>query len=165
MGQKLRRVYRERGKFSYAVHVTRKAEKDAQFWKAMDALIDAAVETWEAAERNTMTIENDVKCPSSAKDALELWDHGERLAAFTVESDGATQSQLYDAAFEMIRAGMEKRPLRSGLNRVSYLSMLTKREIDVAHSIAHVAMLKGWASMVQQHVADGHIERLTVKKP
>jgi hypothetical protein len=42
--------------------------------------------------------------PRDAKEALELWDKGESIAAFEVESNGAPQSQLYAFAFELIRA-------------------------------------------------------------
>jgi hypothetical protein len=105
--------------------------------------------------------------PRDAKETVELWDKGEAIAAFEVESEGATQLEIYSAAMEMIRNGRVVAGTPEGLQRVrgDLRTRLTKRELDVAHSIAHVALLKGWAAMVAQHLAGGKIRAITITKP
>jgi hypothetical protein len=110
-----------------------------------------------------------------AKEALELWDKGEAIAAFEVETQRCTQQEIYTVAFEMIRGGRlvriggvdcpEIQRARGDLRQPdSIMAKISKRELDVAHSIAYVAMLKGWGEMVAQHLAGGHIKAITVKK-
>lgn len=96
--------------------------------------------------------------PITAKEALELWDSGVDIPAFAVESEGALQDAIYAMAFEMLRAELGEKG-----QGVGYI--LKPREFDAAKSIAHVAKLKGWAAMVQQHVAGGHIAAILVRKP
>ena len=81
--------------------------------------------------------------PITASDALKLWDAGELVPAFQVETKPERQAIVYAAAFELIR-GNEMAP--------SGECDLTDRERDVAASIAHVAITSGWAKMVSQHV-------------
>lgn len=106
--------------------------------------------------------------PRTAHEALELWDKGEAIAAFTVETEGATQEAIYAAAFELIRGGKlvkEQKVLQVYLQKQDPAkSTLTKRERDVAHSIAYVALLKGWGVMVAQHLAGGKIQPITVAR-
>jgi hypothetical protein len=106
--------------------------------------------------------------PRDAKEALELWDKGEAIAAFEVESEGTIQDEIYAAAFEMIRNGRVVGGQVGGIQRARgdlRSGKLSKRELDVAHSIAHVALLKGWAPMVAQHLASGHIKALVISRP
>ncbi len=94
--------------------------------------------------------------PRDAKEALELWDKGETIAAFEVETQRCTQQEIYAVAFEMIRGG-----------RMVRVAGVDQPEIQRARGdlpIAYVAMLKGWAAMVAQHLAGGHIKAITVKK-
>jgi hypothetical protein len=112
--------------------------------------------------------------PRDATEALELWDKGEPLGAFEVESEGATQLEIYSAAFELMRGGRVAivdgaRTTELQRARGDLRCGLTKRELDVAHSIAHVALLKGWSAMVAGHVAQpvhGHPCRaITITRP
>ncbi len=117
-------------------------------------------------EQNAPT---DAALPRDAAEALELWDKGEPIAAFEVESEGSTQQEIYAAAFYMIRNGNVAmvegvRTPQVQRARGDLRTKLTKRELDVAHSIAHVALLKGWAPMVAQHLASGHIKALVISK-
>jgi hypothetical protein len=112
---------------------------------------------------------NQVFVPRDAKEALELWDKGEPIAAFEVETERCTQAELYALAFEVIRgaendlAAVRKLALQA-VRTSPIAAKITPREIDTAHSIAHVAILKGWAAMVAQHLASGHIKSLTIQK-
>jgi hypothetical protein len=83
------------------------------------------------------------KTPKTAKEALDLWDAGEAVPAFQVESEGSDQEEIWGYAFEMIREPTREDVAPAGL---------TDRECDVAYSIAQVAKNKGWALMVAQHV-------------
>lgn len=85
--------------------------------------------------------------PITALEALEAWDAGQSLQAFQVEGHPERQSRIYAAAFEMIRGG-------ASLDRAAIQAEfgLSGRELDVAHSIAHVAQESGWAKMVSQHI-------------
>ena len=113
-----------------------------------------------------MTAANTGLLPKTAKEALELWDKGEPIHAFEVEHETATVEAIYAAAFELIRGG--RLNLRSTdaviLPKLTADSPLNKREREVAHSIAYVALLRGWAAMVEQHLADGHIRAMIVQK-
>jgi hypothetical protein len=93
--------------------------------------------------------------PLTAKDALALWDSGKPVPAFQVETLPERQTEVYAAAFEVIRKG-ESYDLAS--------TDLSDREIDVANSIAHVAKESGWAKMVSQHIHRDS-PAITVKKP
>lgn len=81
--------------------------------------------------------------PLTAQDALKLWDAGEPVPAFQVETTPERQHLVYNAAFEMIRRGEVFGREGTGLS---------EREWDVAHSISHVAQGSGWAKMVSQHI-------------
>lgn len=103
--------------------------------------------------------------PRDAKEALELWDKGEPLAAFEVESEGTHQNEIYAVAFELIRGvGIWRHPGGTSIDLPFVRTSLSKRELDAARSIAHVALLKGWAAMVAQHLASGHIRAIIVAK-
>jgi hypothetical protein len=113
--------------------------------------------------------------PRDAKEALELWEKGEEIAAFEVETQRCTQAEIYSLAFEMMRAGKVQQvgttggvtitiPTVEAVRNSMVAGKISKREIDTAHSIAYVALLKGWAPMVAQHLASGHIKAITVKK-
>ena len=65
------------------------------------------------------------------------------MPAFQIESAPERQTEVYAAAFEMIRSGEV-----FGREKTD----LSEREWDVAHSIAHVAEGSGWAKMVSQHI-------------
>jgi hypothetical protein len=92
--------------------------------------------------------------PSSAPEALALWDSGQPVPAFQVESEGSAQDDIYAFAFELIRA-QELEPAAG--------AALTERERNVGYSIALVAKQKGWAVMVQQHVGP-QIPAITIQK-
>jgi hypothetical protein len=93
--------------------------------------------------------------PLTAKDALALWDSGKAVPAFQVETAPERQTEVYAAAFEIIRS-----------NNEAYLHGrdLSEREQDVARSIAHVAKESGWAKMVSQHIHRDS-PAITVRKP
>jgi hypothetical protein len=93
--------------------------------------------------------------PLTAKDALALWDSGEAVPGFQVETAPERQTEVYAAAFEVIRQG-EKFDL--------YAEDLSDRERDIARSIAHVAKESGWAKMVSQHVHRDS-PAISVRKP
>lgn len=82
--------------------------------------------------------------PQTAADALKVWDAGQPLRAFQVETEGTPQEQIYDAAFFWIRAA---NPALDN-PRVANFSL---RERVAAHSIAFVALRVGWAQMVLAH--------------
>ena len=91
--------------------------------------------------------------PLTAKDALALWDAGEAVPAFQVETAPERQTIVYEAAFGLIAQGDKYD-----------LSSLSEREQDVARSISHVAKESGWAKMVSQHVHRDS-PAITVRKP
>lgn len=91
--------------------------------------------------------------PLTARDALALWDAGEPVPAFQVETLPERQQVVYAAAFEMIRKG-----------ELAEVGDLSERENDVARSIAHVAKESGWAKMVSQHIHRDS-PAITVRKP
>ncbi len=105
--------------------------------------------------------------PLTAKDALALWDAGEAVPGFQVETSPERQMQLYMMAFEMIRIaevvdGEPKIGLPMPMSPI--WGEITMREHDVAHSIAYVALKSGWAKMVSQHIHRDS-PAVTVKKP
>ena len=109
--------------------------------------------------------------PKTAEDALALWDAGEPVPAFHVESEGASQEAIYACAFELLRdfsvlAGNVAFGTLASSNFAADCAKhgLTDREVDAAHSIAYVAALKGWIAMIRQHVGT-HIQAISVTKP
>src|SRR5690242_8822531 len=103
----------------------------------------------------TMPGAGSANMPLTAKDALVLWDAGEAVPAFQVETAPERQTEVYGAAFELIRQG-DKYNLDG--------DDLSDREKDVARSIAHVAQESGWAKMVSQHIHRDS-PAITVHKP
>ena len=85
--------------------------------------------------------------PITAREALEAWDAGQSVQAFQVEGSPDRQNRIYEAAFEMIRkwGSFHRADIQGHFE-------LSDRELDVAHSIAHVAKESGWAKMVSQHI-------------
>jgi len=92
--------------------------------------------------------------PKTAAEALALWDSGEPVPAFQVESEGAEQEKIYALAFELLRG--KEMTSEAGVS-------LTERERAVAYSIAQVAKSKGWAVMVASHVGP-QIPAITIQK-
>jgi len=95
--------------------------------------------------------------PGTAADALAAWDAGKNLRAFRVTTEGASQEEIYTAAFDMIRDGNLPDSARD-------FEGLTIVEAQSAHSIAFVALRQGWATMVldQIHVRSPEI---SIRKP
>lgn len=85
--------------------------------------------------------------PQTAADALKVWDACQPLSAIQVESEGAEQEDIYDAAFFWIRKNNTE--LENPM-----LNSFTLRERVAAHSVAFVAMRVGWAQMVLGHRHD-----------
>jgi hypothetical protein len=79
--------------------------------------------------------------PHTWEKALEMWDAGEPVPAFQVESEGATQEQLWGAAFEELRG-------EGGVDT----SQFTEREAQVVDSIVQVAKTGSWPQMISRHV-------------
>ena len=92
--------------------------------------------------------------PRTAAAALELWDAGKPVPAFQVESEGASQEEIYGFAFEL---------LRDDTTVGDAPATLSDRERAIAYSIASVARSKGWAMMLKQHIGPG-IPALTIQK-
>lgn len=88
----------------------------------------------------------------NAEIALKAWDSGEPVAVFRVESEGATQEEIWGAAFESIRDGSYE------------LGNLSPRERDVVKSILFVSAAKGWASMIESHISPSS-PAVTITKP
>ena len=97
--------------------------------------------------------------PKTAADALDLWKAGEIVLAFRVESEGADQEDIYAQAFAIIEGTLAKQTLAE----IHRDPKLTDREHDVAASIATVALTRGWAVMVHQHVGVD-ISGITIQK-
>jgi hypothetical protein len=95
----------------------------------------------------------------TAEDALKLWDAGEPVPAFEVESEGASQQTLWGLAFDLIRAG------GTAMLGEEKTRDLTPRECDVVASIATVAKQKGWARMVASYVNAATSPAITIQKP
>jgi hypothetical protein len=99
--------------------------------------------------------------PVTAEDALALWDAGEPVPAIRVESEGASQGEIYTAAFECIRASIGNK----GTSKAAeLLARLTQREREAANSIHLVALKTGWAAMLRQHTHDA-IAKIQVQNP
>ncbi len=92
------------------------------------------------------------KMPNTWQEAVELWDAGKALFAFQVESEGATQEELWGLAFTALKDSAAK------------IEGVTDREVDVVKSIIHVAKLKLWPQMVSEHVHQKS-PALTIQKP
>ena len=82
--------------------------------------------------------------PRNAHHALEMWDAGDPVPAFQVETEGASQEDLWGAAFEAMR--------RPSTAEVQFDPKFTQREIDTIKSIVAVSQISGWAKMVASHV-------------
>jgi hypothetical protein len=91
--------------------------------------------------------------PHTWQKALEMWDAGEPVPAFQVESEGATQEQLWGAAFESLRRA-----------EIHLMKHFTEREADVVDSIVQVAKLMSWPQMISRHV-HASSPSLMIKKP
>lgn len=98
--------------------------------------------------------------PLTAADALELWDKGEPVPAIRVEAEAHTQDEIYAHVFAMLAAGEIPREI----DESDTSSGLTLRERQAAHSVAVVAVQKGWQAMLAQHDHPS-IAKLTVRKP
>lgn len=92
--------------------------------------------------------------PRTAPQALALWDAGEPVPAFQVESEANEQETIWGAAFDQL-AGRETPPPPE---------KFTARERDVIKSIVFVAKELGWAVMVSRHV-DVRSPAITIRKP
>lgn len=107
--------------------------------------------------------------PITAQDALELWDSGQPVPAIRVEAEANTQDAIYELVFEAIRRGFRVEDLAANADALRAgafipTSHLTKREIEAVHSVAIVALKKGWQAMLAQHDHPS-IAKLTVQKP
>jgi hypothetical protein len=98
--------------------------------------------------------------PNTATEALAAWDEGKMLRAVRVTTDGATQNEIYAAAFDMIRAGN----VVASARELPEHKTLTLREHQSAHSIAFVAMREGFSVMVNGHISAKSPE-ISVRKP
>jgi len=92
--------------------------------------------------------------PHTWQKALEMWDAGDPVPAFQVESEGATQEQLWGEAFHCLKAE----------TTAMFREGFTKREIDVVNSIVHVAKIVSWPQMISSHV-DAKSPGLMIRKP
>lgn len=102
--------------------------------------------------------------PVTAKDALKMWDAGEPIPAFQVESVGSSQSEIYGAAFDWIRYEELDVHAKEIDGAPDSVKRLPRREQEVAHSIAFVALKNGWAKMVTSHIHQVS-PAITVQKP
>jgi hypothetical protein len=96
--------------------------------------------------------------PVTAADALKLWDAGEPIGAFLVEATADRQTEIYAAAFDLLRNAFD--PQSEGHDH----SHLSDRDREVAQSIAHVAAVRGWARMVSDHT-HAKSPAITLAKP
>lgn len=85
---------------------------------------------------------------------LSLWDAGEIVSAFQVESDNNEQETIWGAAIDRL-AGRQSPPPPEPF---------TKRERDVIDSIVFVATTIGWRKMVSQHVHE-RSPAIQIRKP
>lgn len=99
----------------------------------------------------------------TAKDALQLWDDGQPVAAFQVETTPDRQAHVYGAAFELLR-GMVGGEMPDWDCLEATHGDLSPREREVAKSIAVVANKMGWAKMVAQHI-HSHSPATFITKP
>lgn len=87
--------------------------------------------------------------PRTSVEALELWDRGEALSVFHVESEGASQEELWGAAFELIR----KSPVDNLTQAIAAAApKLSERERAVVESIVHTDKIQGWSRMIAMHI-------------
>jgi hypothetical protein len=99
-----------------------------------------------------------VTLPRTAADALKMWDAGEPVPAFRVESEGASQQDIWAFAFDLMRLG--RRAVNEGARSVN----LNGREEQIAWEIFRSAAGHGFAGMVQTNLhGDGH--PIFVQKP
>jgi hypothetical protein len=109
--------------------------------------------------------------PHTWQKALEMWDAGEMVPAFQVESEGATQEQLWGAAFNVLRSGWNRTgPLTHPVDQEwmeavgSDGAKFTDREHDVVDSIVYGTSALSWPQMISRHV-HGSSPALTIRKP
>src|SRR5258708_38897729 len=115
-------------------------------------------------EQNAPT---DAALPRDAAEALELWDKGEPIAAFEVESEGSTQQEIYAAAFYMIRNGNvamvegvrtpQVQRARGGLR-----TNRTTSKLDGAHEHAPPPPHKGWPASGAPHSPGEYLNSQTL---
>lgn len=96
----------------------------------------------------------DVTLPRTAADALKLWDAGERVPAFRVESEGASQNDIWAVAFDAV-ASRGADPVKTDL---------TTRELIVASELFIAMRGHGFAKMVQNNL-HGAGEPIFVQRP
>jgi len=101
-----------------------------------------------------------VHIPHAWKEAVKLWDDGEPLRVFQVESEGATQENLWGAAMDCLAKGEAK---ILGAASLDEGRSFTTREIDVVNSIVHGAKSHGWAKMIWMHL-DPRSPAITIQK-
>lgn len=104
-----------------------------------------------ARQRNDSTTS---KMPHTWEEALKMWDAGESVPAFQVESDVSTQEDLWGAAFSILRGDTPEWDI----------SHFTPREVDVVKSIVAVSQLTPWPQMISTHVHT-HSPALMIRKP
>jgi len=92
------------------------------------------------------------KMPHTWEEALKMWDAGEPVPVFQVESEGATQAQLWGTAFQALR------------DPNVTIDGITHREADVVDSIVQVAKLVPWPQMISRHV-HANSPALMIQKP
>ena len=90
----------------------------------------------------------------TAIEALALWDAGEPIPAFEVESEVNEQETLWGAAFDRIARRKNAPPPIP----------FTKRERVVIDSIVFVAQKIGWYEMVRRHIHE-RSPSITIRKP
>jgi len=94
------------------------------------------------------------------KQAIEVWDAGEPLAVFEVETEGTDQSILWGIAIEELRCATD---LRKAPDRPH----LSKRENEVVDSIVQVALRgpdQNWQTMIRRHVHEKS-PAIEIRKP
>lgn len=99
--------------------------------------------------------------PRTSLEALERWDSGEALSVFHVESEGASQEELWGAAFELIR----KAPVDNLTQAIAAAApKLSERERAVVESIVRTDEKRGWNRMIAQHIHPVS-PAITIQKP
>jgi len=99
----------------------------------------------------------EVSLPRTPADALKLWDAGQKVPAFRVTSEGAAQSHIWQAAFELIR-GEPEGYVPPAQMPLSYGEQETARQLVTA-MCGH-----GYAGMVQIQLNGGG-EPIFVQRP
>ena len=92
--------------------------------------------------------------PRTAPQALSLWDNGESVPAFEVESEANEQETIWGAAFDRLAGRESPAPPQP----------FTQREKQVIDSIVFVAQKLGWGVMISRHVHE-RSPAITIKKP